>query len=367
MRKLFYPVISIVFFASIAFSQNENRIEDSKVDTNDRQEKPQVEKPRFPLHWGKPPLAQTKDYRPLPGGFGMGSSTLANWIKENLEEDKANGKEPLVDRPKPKPRFPVEWGRPPEIQLTDVVKLPGNFGMGSSTLAYWIKENIEEHGMPEKPVLDPSDPKRIESETLQALKEGKITIDEAKEKLKSVRKEMADKGDRKMPKRLPKPEIPEDLKEKIAQVKVLEKSLHSEIKAQVEQLGKEATKEQIKETVEAFKKSNKDRFEEIKNAHAEIRENIEENKPAKPVRPELSDELKAQVEQLHAKRKEMQEAQKVLHQNLKEASKEERKEMIAEFKEANQEKHQEIKVQAKAIKEEIREFIETDATRTSDL
>ena len=41
--------------------------------------------------------------------------------------------------------------------------------------------------------------------------------------------------------------------------------------------------------------------------------------------------------------------------------------MIAEFKEANQEKHQEIKVQAKAIKEEIREFIETDATRTSDL
>ena len=29
-RKLFYPVISIVFFASIRISQNENRIEDSK-------------------------------------------------------------------------------------------------------------------------------------------------------------------------------------------------------------------------------------------------------------------------------------------------------------------------------------------------
>ena len=198
-------------------------------------------------------------------------------------------------------------------QLTDVVKLPGNFGMGSSTLANWIKENIEEHGMPEKPVLDPSDPKRIESETLQALKEGKITIDEAKEKLKSVRKEMADKGDRKMPKRLPKPEIPEDLKEKIAQVKVLEKSLHSEIKAQVEQLGKEATKEQIKETVEAFKKSNKD-IDSRKLKHTlKSGKILEENKPAKPVRPELSDELKAQVEQLHAKRKEMQEAQKVLH------------------------------------------------------
>ena len=124
---------------------------------------------------------------------------------------------------------------------------------------------------------------------------------------------------------------------------------------------KEATKEQIKETVEAFKKSNKDRFEEIKNAHAEIRENIEENKPVKPVRPELSDELKAQASNSMCC-KEMQEAQKKSYtKTSKEASKEERKEQIAEFKEANQEKHQEIEVQAKAIKEEIREFIETDA------
>ena len=99
MRKLFYPVISIVFFASIAFSQNENRIEDSKVDTNDRQEKPQAENHAFHCI-GANLLAQTKDYRPLPGGFGMGSSTLANWIKENLEEDKEE-KEPWLIAPNP--------------------------------------------------------------------------------------------------------------------------------------------------------------------------------------------------------------------------------------------------------------------------
>ena len=34
----------------------------------------------FPTAWGKPPEIQTKDYRPLPYGYGHGSSTLYNWI-----------------------------------------------------------------------------------------------------------------------------------------------------------------------------------------------------------------------------------------------------------------------------------------------
>ena len=37
----------------------------------------------FPKGWGKPPEIQTKDYRPLPHGYGHGSSTLYNWIIEN--------------------------------------------------------------------------------------------------------------------------------------------------------------------------------------------------------------------------------------------------------------------------------------------
>ena len=42
---------------------------------------------RFPAHWGPPPAIQTMDYGPLPGGYGMGSSTLANWIRQNMEID----------------------------------------------------------------------------------------------------------------------------------------------------------------------------------------------------------------------------------------------------------------------------------------
>jgi len=48
----------------------------------------------FPIHWGSPPRVQTKDLRPLPGGFGMGSSTLAAWIEKNIKRDVEKGKRP---------------------------------------------------------------------------------------------------------------------------------------------------------------------------------------------------------------------------------------------------------------------------------
>ncbi len=41
----------------------------------------------FPAHWGPPPAVQTRDLRPLPGGYGRGSSTLARWIQEHLDAD----------------------------------------------------------------------------------------------------------------------------------------------------------------------------------------------------------------------------------------------------------------------------------------
>lgn len=41
----------------------------------------------FPAHWGEPPRIQTRDIRPLPGGYGRGSGTLANWIQKNLDRD----------------------------------------------------------------------------------------------------------------------------------------------------------------------------------------------------------------------------------------------------------------------------------------
>ena len=307
MKKFIIPTIVSLILSAFAFSQEKQKPEvDSSIPGK---KKVEVERPRFPTHWGRPPEIQLKDYRPLPGGFGMGSSTLASWIKENIEEDAKNG----------------------------------------------------------KPKVDPKDPRNIEKETLQALKEGKISKDDAQKKLTSLRKEMAEKGDRKLPKRPQKPELSEEVKEKIAAVKELGKSIHTEMRAKVEELGKDASREEIKTAVEEFKESNKERFEEIKEKHSSIREDMEANRPPKPERPELNAALKSKVDALKAKQKEMHEAQKKLHQNLKDATKDERKEMITDFKEANKEKHEEIKTQAKEVKKEIRELVETDATRTSDL
>lgn len=45
----------------------------------------------YPEHWGEPPLAETRDLRPLPGSYGMGSKTLALWIHGKMKEDEDSG------------------------------------------------------------------------------------------------------------------------------------------------------------------------------------------------------------------------------------------------------------------------------------
>ncbi len=45
----------------------------------------------FPKHWGEPPQVQTRDYRKLPGDYGMGSGTLAKWIEMKMAADKVSG------------------------------------------------------------------------------------------------------------------------------------------------------------------------------------------------------------------------------------------------------------------------------------
>ena len=80
----------------------------------------------FPAHWGKPPTVQTRDYVPLPNGYGQGSSTLAKWIAANLEKDKsgAEKKTPSLVKPLFENGFEqVEVGKLPD----DFMTLNGDF------------------------------------------------------------------------------------------------------------------------------------------------------------------------------------------------------------------------------------------------
>lgn len=82
----------------------------------------------FPTHWGKPPAIQTRDYVPLPGGYGHGSSTLAKWITANLEKDKGR-----LETPTPrsvKPLFEDDFEKAAAGKLPDdFMSLSGEFAV----------------------------------------------------------------------------------------------------------------------------------------------------------------------------------------------------------------------------------------------
>ena len=137
MKKLITFLLVSSLYISWATAQENPSTEKPKF--GDSQDRPKFVKKEFPRHWGKPPEAQTKDWTELPGDFGNGSSTLASWIKENLKKD-------TIEKP--------------EI-LTEREKL---------------------------------DPRKYEGEVMGALKEGRITREEAQKKLGALRGEMEKKG-----------------------------------------------------------------------------------------------------------------------------------------------------------------------------
>ena len=200
----------------------------------------------------------------------------------------------------------------------------------------------------------------------QSLDAGKLTKEEARKKLEALRGGQ-EKPAHQRPQRPQKPELSDVVKESLADIKAQQDTLHDAMKAQLAELGNDASKEDMRNAIEAFKADNKDKFEAIKEAHEGIRESMEAARPAKPVRPELTAELKVKVEALKEKHEALHSARKALHDDLKDASKEEKETLITEFKESNKAKHEAIKVKTKEIKEEIRALVETEATRTSDL
>ncbi len=162
---------------------------DKDAEKNKSGIKPVAAKKAYPKHWGNPPNLQTGDYRPLPGGYGFGSSTIANWIQKNLDNDAKNNKPAVnsgnnqpppppiaVGRPAPPPRpikpvvakkaYPKHWGAPPRLQTKDLRPLPGGYGLGSSTLAGWIQKNMDndaKNDVPAPPVaVDPVAPRPVD-------------------------------------------------------------------------------------------------------------------------------------------------------------------------------------------------------------
>ena len=166
-----------------------------------------------------------------------------------------------------------------------------------------------------------------------------------------------------------RPELSDEAQEQVNELKGKKEALHADLKENISNLGEGATKEEIKAATQAFKQENQGRFDEIQESREALSKKIKEARPHRQDRPQLnmSDELKAKVAALKEKREEMKQSRQALREELKDASTEEKEAIIAEYKETNKAKHQEIKENALALKEEIRDNVETEATRTSDL
>jgi len=145
----------------------------------------------FPANWGRPPLRQTRDLRPLPGGYGRGSGTLAGWIQENLDKD-ANKNKSTIKPGIGKKTYPKHWGTPPRLQTKDLRPLPGGYGVGSSTLAGWIQKNLAndaKNGVPAPPVaVDPVAPRPVDPPVFdpnaKAREQAKVDTAKVKEGIK---------------------------------------------------------------------------------------------------------------------------------------------------------------------------------------
>ena len=199
--------------------------------------KPADRKP-FPKHWGEPPRLQTRDLRPLPHGFGMGSSTLASWILKNVEADKKRNPKPAP----PKKPLPL-----PKIE--DNISLQKKI---EKELHRELKKKIESLGK------NP-DPKKIQEASALFRKEHAARFED----LADLRKQMHKlQKDRRPVRAEPSPEI----KAKIVELETKRKAVHkARVAFQKELKGK--SKAEVSELLKEFKKSQQGKLEEVKAAH----------------------------------------------------------------------------------------------------
>ena len=259
-------------------------------------------------------------------------SALTKPDPRQFQQKQPDSKQFQPERPE-KRQFPKHWGRPPEIQTRDMVKLPGKFGMGSSTLASWIRENLKKDASQEKPDTGKPKPK-------------------PKPPVKPV------------PPIVPLP--PTEVKEKMDEYKTAQKKLQDGLHEKIKALGKKPSKELVRKTVEQYRNENKELIESQKEIGKTIQEWHKDNRPERPKRPEPSEDVKEKILAVKEKEKEMHSIRQEFHETMKaskDLTKETREEMIKEFKEKNADKHKALKEAQKELQKKIRETKQTGDRR----
>ena len=148
------------------------------------------------------------------------------------------------------------------------------------------------------------------------------------------------------PSRPVRPELSDELKNKLDSYKKEKDQLNKELKDAVKKLEK-PTREEVKEVIASFHKNNKARLDTNKELGKSIKEGLSANRPKKPQIPE---EIKT-LQKNHAKKaKDLHESKKKLMLSLKTANSEDRKKMLDAFKEEQKSLHDDLKSIQKQIR-----------------
>ena len=252
---------------------------------------PKPERKPFPQHWGRPPAAQTRDSVELPRNFGKGSSTLKNWIDRNIKSDLANS-----NKPKPEPKRPpvVLPAKPPRDELPVTVESD--------------KKALMEEMKAKLASLEGAS----REDTRKAVEEFK---EDNEARFAAIKKVADAQKELERPERRSRPAPPLAVKERIAEVKKVEKTMHVARKAVTDKL--------------------KEAQDELAAKIAEAKENPDKNEVEIHIKTLVAEQAAA------------------------------RKAALNHFRSAQKEKHEELKAAQKELREEVRNTKEKGSSRTS--
>ena len=367
MKKVLATLIalSVLGLGSMALAQDKSEPGTAtSIKVKPIEAKPVLIKPKpFPPHWGKPPAIQTRDLRPLPGGFGMGSSTLAKWIEENLKADSEKKEKPDTGGPDPKPK--PEKGKFGLWLGEDGFIIPGP---KTADFIDSDRDGIDDRVQP-KPGAPAAKPRPEKPGGGEKPGEKPGGGEKPGEKPGG---QLGGGGKPKPPApfrpKQPRPELPDALQIQVDAFEAGQKALRDALKTKIDALGDDATREDVKAAAEAFKADNKDAIEAQMAAGKALHEAIKENRPEheKVDRPEPPAAVKEKADAVRGFHQQLGKARHDLHKALKDASEEDRAAMIAAFKAAQKEHHQELKEAKKALREAIRDNAQSGDRRTDD-
>jgi hypothetical protein len=154
------------------------------------------------------------------------------------------------------------------------------------------------------------------------------------------------------PTRPARPELPDELKNQMNSYKLEKEKLREELKVVIKNL-ENPTRKKVKEAVDSFRKNNQQRFDNHKELAESIKENLNKNKPERPIKPVIPQEVK-DLHKSHAdKIKKLNESKKQFVNSLQEAKGEERKDLFDSFKEEQKALHDDLKDIQKQLRDHV--------------